>query len=66
MHCKKNLARVRMSRSKVKVKVTGGGNEKVLHFVWESFSAVQSSCGILLGAVLGVAATPVGKSAHAV
>jgi len=54
----KNLAQVRMSRSKVKGEGHGDKkNEKVRHFVLESSSGA---------AVLGGAATPVGKSAHAV
>jgi len=40
-----------MSRSNVKV--TGDKNEQLQHFVPESFSGAQSSCGIFLGAVLG-------------
>ena len=61
----KKLARFRMSRSNVKV--TGSKNEKVRHFVLESSSGVRSySAAFLSGAVLGGAATPVGKSAHAV
>jgi len=41
-------------------------NEKVRHFVRDSSSGARSSCGIVSGAVLWGAATPVGKSAHAV
>ena len=48
----KNLARFRMSRSKVKV--TGSKKEKVRHFVLESSSGVRSySAAFLSGAVLG-------------
>jgi len=42
-----NLARVRMSRSKVKV--TGTKIEKVQHFVRESSSGARTSCGIPFG-----------------
>jgi len=40
----KNLAKVRMSRSKVKV--TGDKKRKMRHFVPESSSGARSSCGI--------------------
>jgi len=46
-----------MSRSKVKVTGVPAGtkNENVRHFVRESSSGAQSSCGIFSGAVLMVA-----------
>jgi len=44
----------------------GTKNQKVRHFVRESSSGAWSSCGILSGAVLEGASTPVGKSAHAI
>jgi len=47
----KNLARVQISRSKVKD--TGDKNEKVSHSVRESSSGARSSWGIFSGVVLG-------------
>jgi len=48
-------------------KLQGTKDEKVRHFVLESSSGVRSCCAAFLsGAVLGGAAIPVGKSAHAV
>ena len=45
----------------------GTKNEKVRHFVCESFSGAQFSFGIIVpGAIFGGASMPVGKSAHAV
>jgi len=68
VHSTKNVARVRMSTSKVKGQGhRGHKNEKVRQFVLESSSGAQSSCGIFPERSSGArSSTPVGKSAHAV